>query len=97
MFEGFGKHNCGECKLEGNCMLQGAVEYLHIHNDEVKGFLLASLDGQILQSILTVAIEEAPPIILCMEAVKEAIGFAATYGYCKGRAYQDVPEVFKEA
>lgn len=86
-------HDCTKCPVE-NCPLRGIAPWLNEHEDELVVAMRETREE--LAQTCVLVVRGIPIPIYNKETIVTAIQDAFTLGYCKGRTYQGVPEVFKE-
>lgn len=89
-------HDCLNCpeNTKKECPLKEIAPWLNEHEEEIK-VAVEELKLNLSQSC-SIVTESQPLPVLDKKAVVTGILGAFSLGYCKGRTYQDVPQVFKD-
>ena len=88
-------HDCSKCKVSGECPIEDIAPWLNEHENEVQE---AATDQKLKLAEVCAGVSMHNPImLLCASDLAHAVTLVFYLGYHKGRTYQDVPEVFKNA
>ncbi len=90
-------HDCSNCSAAGDCPLESIAPWLNDHAEEAEGAVLGH--ARELSKLCAGAIMELPlsQMVRCAKDLAPSIQAAFVLGYCKGRTFPIVPEVFERA
>lgn len=86
-------HDCSKCKASGDCPLESIAPWLNEHSEDIDRVLRDQ--NEMLSTICAQFATEFPPVVMKAEDFKHSITSAFVIGYCKGRTFPIVPEVYE--